>query len=235
LVNNDTKQFVISSETDAIREAEDRGDPVEIARVIKDSVKQSLKSFHEEARHSLISTPERKMALIIDGRCLMYALDPTLRVDLLGLSLICHSVVCCRVSPLQKAQVTSLVKKGARKITLSIGDGANDVSMIQAAHVGIGISGQEGMQAVMASDFAIAQFRFLTDLLLVHGRWSYLRLCKVITYFFYKNLTFTLTQFWFTFQTGFSGQRFYDDWNQSLYNVIFTALPVIIVGLFDKV
>ncbi|XP_066374942.1 phospholipid-transporting ATPase 3-like isoform X1 [Miscanthus floridulus] len=234
LVNNDTKQFIISSETDAIREAEDRGDPVEIARVIKDSVKQSLKSFHEEAQHSLTSTPERKLALIIDGRCLMYALDPTLRVDLLGLSLSCHSVVCCRVSPLQKAQVTSLVRKGAQKITLSIGDGANDVSMIQAAHVGIGISGQEGMQAVMASDFAIAQFRFLTDLLLVHGRWSYLRLCKVITYFFYKNLTFTLTQFWFTFQTGFSGQRFYDDWFQSLYNVIFTALPVIIVGLFDK-
>uniref|UniRef100_A0A0E0IS03 Phospholipid-transporting ATPase n=1 Tax=Oryza nivara TaxID=4536 RepID=A0A0E0IS03_ORYNI len=234
LVNNDMKQFIISSETDVIREAEDRGDPVEIARVIKESVKQSLKSYHEEARGSLISTPGQKLALIIDGRCLMYALDPTLRVDLLGLSLICHSVVCCRVSPLQKAQVASLVKKGARKITLSIGDGANDVSMIQAAHVGIGISGQEGMQAVMASDFAIAQFRYLTDLLLVHGRWSYLRLCKVITYFFYKNLTFTLTQFWFTFQTGFSGQRFYDDWFQSLYNVIFTALPVIMVGLFDK-
>ncbi|KAF2913552.1 phospholipid-transporting ATPase 3 isoform X1 [Oryza sativa Japonica Group] len=234
LVNNDMKQFIISSETDVIREAEDRGDPVEIARVIKESVKQSLKSYHEEARGSLISTPGQKLALIIDGRCLMYALDPTLRVDLLGLSLICHSVVCCRVSPLQKAQVASLVKKGAHKITLSIGDGANDVSMIQAAHVGIGISGQEGMQAVMASDFAIAQFRYLTDLLLVHGRWSYLRLCKVITYFFYKNLTFTLTQFWFTFQTGFSGQRFYDDWFQSLYNVIFTALPVIMVGLFDK-
>lgn len=75
--------------------------------------------------------------------------------------------------------MTSLVRKGAQKITLSIGDGANDVSMIQAAHVGIGISGMEGMQAVMASDFAIAQFRFLTDLLLVHGRWSYLRICKV--------------------------------------------------------
>ena len=82
-------------------------------------------------------------------------------------------------------QVTSLVKKGAKKITLSIGDGANDVSMIQAAHVGIGISGQEGMQAVMASDFAIAQFRFLTDLLLVHGRWSYLRICKVHSFFFF--------------------------------------------------
>lgn len=83
------------------------------------------------------------------------------------------------------SQVTSLVKKGAKKITLGIGDGANDVSMIQAAHVGVGISGLEGMQAVMASDFAIAQFRFLTDLLLVHGRWSYVRICKVLTVFFY--------------------------------------------------
>jgi phospholipid-transporting ATPase len=72
-----------------------------------------------------------------------------------------------------------LIKDDAKKITLSIGDGANDVSMIQAAHIGVGISGQEGMQAVMASDFAIAQFRFLTDLLLVHGRWSYIRITKV--------------------------------------------------------
>ncbi|URE19406.1 ATPase, class [Musa troglodytarum] len=233
LINNDMKQFIITSETDAIREAEDKGDPVEIARIIKDSVNHDLKQCLEEAQQYLHISGQ-KLTLIIDGKCLMYALDPNLRVNLLNLSLNCSSVVCCRVSPLQKAQVTSLIKKGARKITLSIGDGANDVSMIQAAHVGVGISGLEGMQAVMASDFAIAQFRFLTDLLLVHGRWSYTRLCKVITYFFYKNLTFTLTQFWFTFQTGFSGQRFYDDWFQSLYNVIFTALPVIIVGLFDK-
>ncbi|KAG0494855.1 hypothetical protein HPP92_005849 [Vanilla planifolia] len=234
LINNGMKQFIVSSETDQIREAEDRGDPVEVARVIKDSVRQDLDRYLDEAQQLLHSPHGPKLTLVIDGKCLMYALDPALRVKLLNLSLNCSSVVCCRVSPLQKAQVTSLVKKGARKITLSIGDGANDVSMIQAAHVGVGISGLEGMQAVMASDFAIAQFRFLTDLLLVHGRWSYLRLCKVITYFFYKNLTFTLTQFWFTFQTGFSGQRFYDDWFQSLYNVIFTALPVIIVGLFDK-
>ncbi|CAK7332719.1 unnamed protein product [Dovyalis caffra] len=209
LINNDMKQFIINSETDAIREVENRGDQVEIARFIKEEVKRELKKCLEEAQQYLRTVSGPKLALVIDGKCLMYALDPSLRV-------------------------TSLVKKGARKITLSIGDGANDVSMIQAAHIGIGISGMEGMQAVMASDFAIAQFRYLTDLLLVHGRWSYLRICKVITYFFYKNLTFTLTQFWFTFQTGFSGQRFYDDWFQSLYNVIFTALPVIIVGLFDK-
>ncbi|CAL1413760.1 unnamed protein product [Linum trigynum] len=234
LINNDMKQFIISSETDAIREVEEKGDQVEIARFMKEVVKEELKRCLEEAQHSMCTVSGPKLTLVIDGKCLMYALDPSLRVMLLNLSLNCSSVVCCRVSPLQKAQVTSLVKKGARKITLSIGDGANDVSMIQAAHIGVGISGMEGMQAVMASDFAIAQFRFLTDLLLVHGRWSYLRICKVITYFFYKNLTFTLTQFWFTFHTGFSGQRFYDDWFQSLYNVIFTALPVIIVGLFDK-
>jgi phospholipid-transporting ATPase len=78
--------------------------------------------------------------------------------------------------------VTALIRDGAGKITLSIGDGANDVSMIQAAHIGVGISGQEGMQAVLASDFAIAQFRYLTDLLLVHGRWSYKRIAKVGDY-----------------------------------------------------
>ncbi|KAJ7943556.1 Phospholipid-transporting ATPase [Quillaja saponaria] len=234
LINNEMKQFIISSETDAIREVENRGDQVEIARFIREEVKKDLKRFLDEAQQYLHTVAGPKLALVIDGKCLMYALDPSLRVMLLNLSLNCNSVVCCRVSPLQKAQVTSLVKKGAKKITLSIGDGANDVSMIQAAHVGVGISGMEGMQAVMASDFAIAQFRYLADLLLVHGRWSYLRICKVVTYFFYKNLTFALTQFWFTFQTGFSGQRFYDDWFQSLYNVIFTALPVIIVGLFDK-
>ncbi|KAK2994397.1 hypothetical protein RJ640_029512 [Escallonia rubra] len=222
LINNDMKQFIISSETDAIREVENKGDQVELERFIKDAVKTELKKCHEEAQNYLRGASGPKLALLIDGKCLMYALDPSLRRMLLSLSMSCSSVV------------TRLVRKGAQRITLSIGDGANDVGMIQAAHVGVGISGLEGMQAVMASDFAIAQFRFLTDLLLVHGRWSYLRICKVVTYFFYKNLTFSLTQFWFTFETGYSGQRFYDDWFQSLYNVLFTALPVIIFGLLEK-
>uniref|UniRef100_A0A7N0U1C9 P-type ATPase C-terminal domain-containing protein n=1 Tax=Kalanchoe fedtschenkoi TaxID=63787 RepID=A0A7N0U1C9_KALFE len=200
---------------------------------MKDMLKNELEKCVEDALRHSNDVPGTKLALVIDGKCLMYALDPSLWGNLLNLSLNCSSVVCCRVSPLQKAQVTSLVRKGAKKITLSIGDGANDVSMIQAAHVGVGISGLEGMQAVMASDFAIA-FLFLADLLLVHGRWSYVRICKVVSYFFYKNLAFTLTQFWFTFETGISGQRFYDDWYQSLYNVIFTTLPVIMVGLLDK-
>ena len=77
---------------------------------------------------------------------------------------------------------------------------------IVAAHIGVGISGQEGMQAVLASDYSLAQFRFLERLLLVHGRWSYLRMCKFLKYFFYKNFAFTLCHFWYGFFCGFSAQ-----------------------------
>ena len=92
----------------------------------------------------------------------------------------CKAVVCCRVSPLQKALVVKLVKKNQKAILLAIGDGANDVSMIQAAHIGIGISGVEGLQAARSADVAISQFRYLKKLLLVHGAWSYRRLSKLI-------------------------------------------------------
>ncbi|GBG85508.1 hypothetical protein CBR_g40147 [Chara braunii] len=234
LLTNEQRQFVISSETPAIRQAEDKGDPIEVAKVIEETVREALTSAMAEAQSIESSHDGRDLALVIDGKCLSYAFDPQLRHTLLQLSMRCKAVVCCRVSPLEKAKVTKLIKDGANKITLSIGDGANDVSMIQAAHVGVGISGKEGMQAVLAADFAIAQFRFLTDLLLVHGRWSYNRISKVVGYFFYKNLTFTLIQFWFNLFAGFSGQRFYDDWFQSLFNVMFTALPVIVVGIFDQ-
>ena len=78
--------------------------------------------------------------------------------------------------------------------------------ILPAAHIGVGISGQEGMQAVLSSDYSFAQFRFLQRLLLVHGRWSYLRMCKFLRYFFYKNFTFTFVHFWFAFFCGFSAQ-----------------------------
>jgi phospholipid-transporting ATPase len=116
------------------------------------------------------------------------------------------------VSPLQKALVVKLVKKNQKAILLAIGDGANDVSMIQAAHVGVGISGVEGLQAARSADVAISQFRFLKKLLLVHGAWSYRRLSKLILCSclslektnstdyspdsFYKNITLYMTQFW---------------------------------------
>lgn len=139
----------------------------------------------------------QKRALVIDGTTLKYALEPATKGLVLQLGMRCESVVCCRVSPKQKAQVVTLVKKGLHVMTLAIGDGANDVSMIQEANVGIGISGVEGRQAVMSSDYAIAQFRFLRKLLLVHGRWSYLRTSEMIMGFFFKNIIWTFVLFWY--------------------------------------
>lgn len=136
------------------------------------------------------------LALVIDGKSLTFALEKDLEKQFLDLAVMCKAVICCRVSPLQKALVVKLVKRHLKAILLAIGDGANDVSMIQAAHVGVGISGVEGLQAARSADVAIGQFRFLRKLLLVHGSWSYHRLSKLILYSFYKNLALFMTQFW---------------------------------------
>ena len=138
------------------------------------------------------------------------------------------------MSPLQKALVVKLVKRNLKAILLAIGDGANDVSMIQAAHVGVGISGVEGLQAARSADIAIGQFRYLRKLLLVHGAWSYQRVSKVILYSFYKNIALFMTQFWYAFQNGFSGQIIYESWTLTFYNVFFTALPPFVLGIFDQ-
>ncbi|XP_051135940.1 probable phospholipid-transporting ATPase 4 [Andrographis paniculata] len=178
--------------------------------------------------------PHAAFALIIDGKTLTYALEDDMKHQFLNLAVDCASVICCRVSPKQKALVTRLVKEGTGKITLAIGDGANDVGMIQEADIGIGISGCEGMQAVMASDFAIAQFRFLERLLVVHGHWCYKRIAQMICYFFYKNIAFGLTIFYFEAFASFSGQSVYDDWYMLLFNVVLTSLPVISLGVFEQ-
>ncbi|KAL4252396.1 Phospholipid-transporting ATPase [Abortiporus biennis] len=174
------------------------------------------------------------LALIIDGKSLTYALEKEISKTFLELAIMCKAVICCRVSPLQKALVVKLVKKNQKSILLAIGDGANDVSMIQAAHVGIGISGVEGLQAARAADVAISQFRYLKKLLLVHGSWSYQRLSKLILYSFYKNIVLYMTQFWFSFFNNFSGQIAYESWTLSLYNVVFTLLPPLVIGVFDQ-
>lgn len=137
--------------------------------------------------------PAPTHAIVIDGDSLKLMLDPNLQQRFLLLCKQCKAVLCCRVSPSQKAAVVHMVKTGLDCLTLSIGDGANDVAMIQEAHVGVGIAGVEGRAAVMSSDYAIGQFRFLTRLLLVHGRWSYRRLAETIANFFYK-VSFSTTK-----------------------------------------
>ncbi|XP_047209198.1 phospholipid-transporting ATPase IG isoform X4 [Girardinichthys multiradiatus] len=147
----------------------------------------------------------------------------------------CTAVLCCRMAPLQKAQIVRLVKnsKGS-PITLSIGDGANDVSMILEAHVGIGIKGKEGRQAVKNSDYAIPKLKHLKKLLLAHGHLYYVRIAHLVQYFFYKNLCFILPQFLYQFFCGFSQQPLYDAAYLTMYNICFTSMPILAYSLLEQ-
>ncbi|XP_039944185.1 phospholipid-transporting ATPase ID isoform X3 [Hirundo rustica] len=194
-------------------------------------------SYQKKLSSKLTSVLEAiagEYALVINGHSLAHALEADMEVEFLETACACKAVICCRVTPLQKAQVVELVKKYKKAVTLAIGDGANDVSMIKTAHIGVGISGQEGIQAVLASDYSFSQFKFLQRLLLVHGRWSYLRMCKFLCYFFYKNFAFTMVHFWFGFFCGFSAQTVYDQYFITLYNIVYTSLPVLAMGVFDQ-
>lgn len=166
----------------------------ESAAATRDNIQKKLDAIRTQGDGTIET---ETLALIIDGKSLTYALEKDLEKLFLDLAVMCKAVICCRVSPLQKALVVKLVKRYQKEsILLAIGDGANDVSMIQAAHIGVGISGVEGLQAARSADVAIAQFRYLRKLLLVHGAWSYQRVSKTILFSFYKNMTLYMTQFW---------------------------------------
>ncbi|XP_034648534.1 phospholipid-transporting ATPase ID [Trachemys scripta elegans] len=199
------------------------------------SCQEKLASSSSASRlTSVLEAIAGEYALVINGHSLAHALEADMELEFLETACACKAVICCRVTPLQKAQVVELVKKYKKAVTLAIGDGANDVSMIKTAHIGVGISGQEGIQAVLASDYSFSQFKFLQRLLLVHGRWSYLRMCKFLCYFFYKNFAFTMVHFWFGFFCGFSAQTVYDQYFITLYNIVYTSLPVLAMGVFDQ-
>jgi phospholipid-transporting ATPase len=175
-----------------------------------------------------------KVGLIIEGAQLTNCLQPLNRKQFVTLADNADGVICCRVSPAQKAEVVKLVQENMPgKLTLSIGDGANDVAMIQQAHIGVGISGLEGLQAVNAADYAIAQFRFLEQLTLVHGRYSYKRLTRLINFSFHKNIIFTVPQILFIIVSCWSG-TLYQGQLSGLFNVIFASLPILGLGIWEQ-
>ncbi|KAJ7316241.1 hypothetical protein JRQ81_002403 [Phrynocephalus forsythii] len=178
--------------------------------------------------------PSPTVGVVLDGKTLNTIFQGQLEHKFLELTKYSRSVLCCRCTPLQKSMVVKLVRNQLKVMTLAVGDGANDVSMIQAADVGIGISGQEGMQAVMASDFAISKFKHLKKLLLVHGHWCYSRLGKMVIYFFYKNVAYVNLLFWYQFFCAFSGASMIDYWQMIFFNLFFTSVPPIISGALDK-
>ncbi|KDO26161.1 hypothetical protein SPRG_08522 [Saprolegnia parasitica CBS 223.65] len=174
-------------------------------------------------------------ALVITGAVLDHVFSNAACSDMFGaVAERCSTVIACRVSPAQKASLVRLLMRlDPTSRVLAIGDGANDVPMLQEAHVGVGISGQEGLQAVNASDYAIAQFAYLRNLLLVHGRSNYERVSKLVLYILYKNILLIAAQFWFALGTGFSGQKMYLEVGVQLYNVVFTSLPIVLLAVMD--
>uniref|UniRef100_K3XBQ1 Phospholipid-transporting ATPase n=1 Tax=Globisporangium ultimum (strain ATCC 200006 / CBS 805.95 / DAOM BR144) TaxID=431595 RepID=K3XBQ1_GLOUD len=241
LLNNDMQRHVINSATYRTKGSILRQlDKVFHSIYDVDNGDENNETNGATPTYPSMGTPMKKHvehALVIDGGCLNLILeDPLYNLHLLRVSLLCKVVVACRVSPQQKAQLVELVKLNVHDShTLSIGDGANDVPMIQSAHIGVGISGQEGMQAVNSSDYALGQFRFLSPLLLVHGRWNYDRVAALTVYTFYKNVVYCVSMFWYAMlATAYSGTMLYSAFIQQGYNLIFTALPIMIYSVFDR-
>ncbi|XP_029054624.1 phospholipid-transporting ATPase VA [Osmia bicornis bicornis] len=213
----------------------------------KESIRRGTDNFREIAMlgrdtaeneaHRVDSPWPRQRALVVDGKTLTVILDPRsgLIQPFLELTKTCSSVLACRATPLQKAYIVRIVKEQLGMRTLAIGDGANDVSMIQTADVGVGITGHEGTQAVMAADFAVPRFSMLSRLLLLHGHWCYDRLSRMILYFFYKNATFVFLVFWFQLYCGFTGSVMMDQIYLMLYNLLFTSMPPLVLGVYDRV
>ncbi|XP_073221222.1 probable phospholipid-transporting ATPase 8 isoform X2 [Cicer arietinum] len=184
LLRQDMKQIVITLDSPDIISLEKQGNKEALVKASQESIEKQIREGILQVKSSKESSSAEKesssFGLIIDGRSLDYSLNNVLEKSFFQLAINCASVICCRSSPKQKARVTKLVKLGTGKTTLSIGDGANDVGMLQEADIGVGISGAEGMQAVMASDYAIGQFCFLEHLLLVHGHWCYRRISMMV-------------------------------------------------------
>uniref|UniRef100_A0A8C5SCD9 Phospholipid-transporting ATPase n=1 Tax=Laticauda laticaudata TaxID=8630 RepID=A0A8C5SCD9_LATLA len=192
--------------------------------------------------YSGLSAEMQDYGLIIDGAALSLIMKPredgssgNYREIFLEICRNCSAVLCCRMAPLQKAQIVKLIKwSKEHPITLAIGDGANDVSMILEAHVGIGIIGKEGRQAARNSDYAIPKFKHLKKMLLIHGHFYYVRISELVQYFFYKNVCFIFPQFLYQFFCGFSQQPLYDTAYLTLYNISFTSLPILLYSLMEQ-
>ncbi|KII68313.1 Phospholipid-transporting ATPase IB [Thelohanellus kitauei] len=194
----------------------------------EDIVAHVDQNFHDHV-------PFRSMAVVLTGQDLQYLLSPEIRQYFLSIALHCKTLICCRISPSQKTDIVRFVRENINNsVTLAIGDGANDCSMIRSAHLGVGIAGKEGLHAVNAADVAIDEFQLLTQLLFVHGAGSYRRICNCIYFVFYKNLILNLLSFFYNFVTLFSGKSIVNKIHFSLFNSFYTAFIPFCFGLADK-
>ncbi|CAN6242104.1 unnamed protein product [Urochloa humidicola] len=173
----------------------------------------------------------KDLAFVLDGWALEIVLKHS-KESFTRLAMLSRTAICCRMTPLQKAQLVAILKS-VGYLTLAIGDGGNDVRMIQEANIGVGISGREGLQAARAADYSIGKFKFLKRLIFVHGRYSYNRTAFISQYSFYKSLLICFIQILFAFLSGLSGTSLFNSVSLMAYNVFYTSLPVMTI-IFDK-
>lgn len=205
----------------------------EVLRLIDEETDQAILATLINFDRKMKLEPYQTYGFITNGTALTMVMK-TCPELFKRIAMACESVVCCRLTPLQKSEIVRLIKKTKGIKTAAIGDGGNDVSMIREAHVGLGIMGKEGRQATMSSDFAFARFKYLKKVLLVHGHWYYRRISILTQYFFYKNFVFITPQLFYSIHNGFSTQGLYDSMFLMLFNVLFTSLPILVFGLLDQ-
>jgi phospholipid-translocating ATPase len=214
------------------------GSDLYVLDVAKDSLESQLAELAEDLHTGSIHS-----VVVIDGQTLATVeKSDSLSRQFFAIMLLVDSVICCRASPAQKALLVRTVRSSLgnfksnkhRGLTLAIGDGANDLAMIQASHVGIGISGKEGLQAARVADYAVAQFRYLQRLLLVHGRWNYVRTAKFILYTFWKEMFFYLPTAQYQMYNGYTGTSLYQSTSLTVFNTLFTSLCTICLGIWEQ-
>lgn len=216
------------------------GDKVETARCVAVSAKLVSRSqyIHTITQLSRNSTPSAALdalsvlrsradsaALLIDGDSLSFFMTHH-QHEFVSLAVLLPAVIACRCSPTQKADVANLIRHFTKKRVACIGDGGNDVSMIQAADVGVGIFGKEGRQASLAADFSITSFHHLTKLLVWHGRNSYKRSAKLAQFIIHRGLIISVCQTFYSIATELQPHALYRDWLLVGYATVYTMAPV---------
>ncbi|GKZ68387.1 putative aminophospholipid-translocase [Aspergillus niger] len=219
------------------------GDKVETARCVAISAKLVARGqyIHTVAKVKDKSTAQETLdflrnktdcCLLIDGESLSLMLGQ-FRTAFISVAVLLPAVVACRCSPTQKAEVADLIRQHTKKRVCCIGDGGNDVSMIQAADVGIGIVGKEGRQASLAADFSITQFHHLTKLLVWHGRNSYKRSAKLAQFIMHRGLIISACQTMYSIASHFDPKGLFINWLMVGYATVYTNAPVFSL-VFDR-
>ena len=230
LISKKMKTFSIKGKEKKVNQ-----DLEDINKSERDQVILNFAKEFQGFKNNFNSMVKPSFGILVDEKALLtVSQDEEIQKIFLEIAKEAETVICCRVSPLQKSQVVKMMKNYDTKgITLAIGDGGNDVPMIMEAHIGVGIYGEEGLRAVQSSDFAIGEFKILRELLFSHGRMNNMRNSECIHYFFFKNFVETFNHFVFGFFNNFTGQTIIDDWFITLYNLLFTSLPLGTKAILD--